>query len=106
MFTGGLNYEGQWLAKFLDNHPDIERVALGNVVSPLQHEEIHPNNHEHGGYDPHFWFDPNRVITAITKIVEELSKIDPEGSDFYQSRASRYVGELENLDKYIFTEFR
>ncbi|MDP7627751.1 MAG: metal ABC transporter substrate-binding protein [SAR202 cluster bacterium] len=105
VFTVGLNYEGQWLAEFLDNHPDIERVALGNVVSPLQYEEIHPHNHEHGGYDPHFWFDPNRVITAITKIVEELSKIDPEGSDFYQSRASRYMGELENLDKYIFTEF-
>ena len=112
----GLNYESQWLVKFLNNHPDINQVALGDVVSPLKHEggnkHAHRNQHEdenesahrNGAYDPHFWFDPIRVMTAITKIADELSKIDPEGSGFYQSRASRYINELEKLDKFISVE--
>ena len=104
VFTVGLNYEEQWLVKFLDNHPDIVQVALGTVVSPLQREEVHQHRNKKGGYDPHFWFDPNRVITVIKKIADELSKIDPEGSDFYQSQALQYVIELKKLDQYMFME--
>ena len=104
VFTVGLNYEGQWLVKFLNNHPGIDQIALGDVVSPLKYEDEHESEHGNGAYDPHFWFDPSRVIIAITKIADELSKIDPEGSDFYQSRASRYISELEKLDNFIFAE--
>ena len=38
--------------------------------------------------DPHIWLSPKRVIVMIDTIVEELSKIDPQNTAFYQNNLS------------------
>ena len=56
---------------------------------------------EHGGTDPHFWLDPNHVITYIENIREGLTHYDPEGAAVYQSGAEAYVAQLTQLDAWI-----
>ena len=117
IFTVGPNYEAKSFSKFLENHPEIKKVHLIDYISPIENEDHddhdehgkkddhddddHDEHHDHGTYDPHFWFDPTRVIFAINKITEELSLLNPEDANKYQTRASEYTAELENLDAYI-----
>ena len=58
VFAIGLSYEGGWLTKLLDNHPDIEVVNLGEVVSPItfdthDEEEGHEGHDEEEGHEGH-----------------------------------------------------
>ena len=117
IFTVGPNYEAKSFSKFLENHPEIKEVHLIDYISPIENEDHddhdehgkkddhddddHDEHHDHGTYDPHFWFDPTKVIFAINKITEELSLLNPEDANKYQTRASEYTEELENLDAYI-----
>ena len=106
IFTVGLKYESQPIAKLLNNHPNIKKVPLGDFISPIQfarknkHNETHHED-EHGIYDTHFWFDPIRVISAIHIITTELSTLDPPGTNKYKTKASGYIIELEKLDTHI-----
>ena len=54
--------------------------------------------HDHGVYDPHFWFDPTRVALAVDAIKIELSNIDPENKDSYEAAANSYKQKLTDLD--------
>ena len=119
IFTVGPNYEAKSFSKFLENHPEMKKVHLIDYISPIENEDHddddhdehgkkddhddddHDEHHDHGTYDPHFWFDPTKVIFAINKITEELSLLNPADANKYQNRASEYTAELENLDAYI-----
>ena len=57
----------------------------------------HGHDHDHGSMDPHFWFDPIRVKTAVNEIAARLSAIDPENADFYSQNASEYGQQLDEL---------
>ena len=57
--------------------------------------------HDHGIYDPHFWFDPTRVALAVGEIKNELIKLDPDNKDAYESTATSYIAELTALDEKI-----
>jgi ABC-type Zn uptake system ZnuABC Zn-binding protein ZnuA len=53
--------------------------------------------HGHGAYDPHFWFDPNRVAYAAEYIESKLVEYDPSNSATYESAGSDYTDELKGL---------
>lgn len=53
---------------------------------------------DHGPYDPHFWLDPSKVASAAKEIASELSTIDPEHQQTYQSNLTKVTGELDSLD--------
>ena len=85
------------LRDLLNDQTSIPKVYLGEFVDPIEfansenedserHEE-----HHHGQYGPHFWFDPIRVIQAVEKISDEMGKIDPPGAPYYRARADNYV---------------
>jgi ABC-type Zn uptake system ZnuABC Zn-binding protein ZnuA len=57
-----------------------------------------------GGVDPHFWLDPNLVITYVDNIRDGLSKVDPEGAAIYAANAAAYIKELQDLDAWIKTQ--
>ena len=82
-----------------DDHDDDDHDEHGKKDD--HDDDDHDEHHDHGTYDPHFWFDPTKVIFAINKITEELSLLNPEDANKYQTRASEYTAELENLDAYI-----
>ncbi len=51
--------------------------------------------------DPHFWLDPNLVVTYVRNIRDGLSQADPSGADVYAANASAYIQELQALDAWI-----
>ena len=51
----------------------------------------------HGAYDPHFWFDPNRVAYAAEFIESKLVEFDPTNASDYEAAGSAYVTELKGL---------
>jgi ABC-type Zn uptake system ZnuABC Zn-binding protein ZnuA len=54
-----------------------------------------------GGLDPHFWLDPNLVITYVKNIRDGLIEVDPSGESAYKTLADEYITELESLDGWI-----
>ena len=65
------------------------------------HEEEDRHDHAHGEFDPHFWFDPLRVQSAVNEIAARLSALDPDGTEIYQNNASAYISELAELHSWI-----
>ena len=77
------------------------QLDAGEAIEEIEHlggegEEEH-EGHGHGIYDPHFWFDPLRVKTAVNEIAARLSAIDPDSSGIYSSQASEYNAQLDKL---------
>jgi len=113
IFAIGLMYEEKWLTEILDNNPGIRLVNLGDFVSPIEfegHEDSHGHGHsdddEHSEgrevqYDPHFWFDPQRVSVAVGKIADVMSEIDPDGAYYYRKNAEAYKVVLDKLNETI-----
>ena len=65
------------------------------------HEEEDGHDHAHGDLDPHFWFDPLRVRSAVNDIAARLSALDPAGAALYEGNASAYISELAELHSWI-----
>ena len=59
-------------------------------------EEEH-EGHGHGLEDPHFWFDPIRVKTAVNDIASRLSVINPGQGDAFRANASAFNAKLDEL---------
>ena len=64
----------------------------------IHHED---DGHGHGALDPHFWFDPERVIVAVRQIAKELRELDPASADYYNANRDEYIAKLEELDHWI-----
>ena len=101
IFGIGLGYEDKWLTKLLDNYPEGRVLYLGSSVDPIPFRDEHDEEDEHGQFDPHIWFDPIRVAEIATVLGEELERIDPEGSQYYQDRVRDYIAELNDLHSHI-----
>jgi zinc/manganese transport system substrate-binding protein len=59
---------------------------------------------EQAAADPHFWLDPNLVITYVENIRDGLSSADPAGAETYQANAEAYIRQLQELDAWIKTQ--
>ncbi len=57
-------------------------------------DEEDDHGHDHGAHDPHFWFDPLRVVIAIDAIAARFAEIDPANADEYRANAAAYNAEL------------
>ncbi len=66
-----------------------------------EHEEEGGHDHAHGDLDPHFWFDPLRVQSAVNEIAGRLSTLDPDGAGYYFGNAESYIRELGELHSWI-----
>jgi ABC-type Zn uptake system ZnuABC Zn-binding protein ZnuA len=54
-----------------------------------------------GDTDPHFWLDPNAVITYVENIRAALTRADPAGAQAYAANAAAYTARLQDLDAWI-----
>ena len=61
------------------------------------------DGHDHGGEDPHFWLDPERLAAVATEVSHELAEIDPDHAAAYEANAEELTTELTALDE-EFTE--
>ena len=105
VFYTGLKYEPAAVVKLLESSACSTDVlaVVGETVFPIEFEEEGGDDeeghegHGHGAYDPHFWFDPNRVIYAAEYIESKLVELDPSNTSSYESAGSAYTDELKGL---------
>ena len=122
VFYTGLMYEPAPLIELLENSVcGLEALAeVGESVFPIEfkeggHDDHHGEKghddhdeeghddhdghegHGHGAYDPHFWFDPNRVAYAAEFIESKLVEFDPSNASDYEAAGKAYVTELKGL---------
>tara|TARA_B100000401_G_scaffold438424_1_gene387006 strand:- start:6806 stop:7801 length:996 start_codon:yes stop_codon:yes gene_type:complete len=115
IFYTGLKYEPAPLIKLLENSScGVEALAeVGDAVYPIEfkesghdehgddghddEEEDAHAGHDHGEYDPHFWFDPNRVSYAASFIEGKLVSFDPENKESYEASYNEFASELKGL---------
>ena len=74
--------------------------AIEAIEELVGEEEGGHDDHGHGTYDPHFWFDPLRVQVAVDVIAERLAELDPERADDYRAAAADYRAELDELHRW------
>ena len=55
--------------------------------------------HDHGTTDPHFWLDPTLEAKAVSAIADELSKIDAQNKNTYETNAQNVTNDLTALDE-------
>ena len=81
-----------------DNHGDHSEEGHDDHDEEEGHDDHDGHEgHGHGAYDPHFWFDPNRVAYAAEYIESKLVEYDPSNSATYESAGSAYTDELKGL---------
>ena len=121
VFYTGLMYEPAPLIELLENSVcGSEALAeVGESVFPIEfkegghddHDEEGHDDHDeeghddhsgheghgHGAYDPHFWFDPNRVAYAAEFIESKLIERDPSNTASYQAAGDAYGNVLNSL---------
>jgi zinc/manganese transport system substrate-binding protein/manganese/iron transport system substrate-binding protein len=101
VFINGLGLEKLLEPILSPARADSKVVSVSDGVPKLVHEDA-----EHGSdEDPHVWFDPTRVMIWVRNIEQTLTRIDPEGSDYYVKNATAYNQQLEELDQWIADEF-
>jgi len=87
--------------RVVDLSKPVEAVYPIRYFSDVEsHEHGDENSHE-AERDQHIWLSPKRVKIMVEKITEELSIIDPDNSDTYQSNSVAYIDKLDALDKEI-----
>ena len=124
VFYTGLMYEPAPLIELLENSVcGSEALAeVGESVFPIEFKEGGHDDHDdhgekghddhdeeghddhsgheghgHGAYDPHFWFDPNRVAYAAEFIESKLIERDPSNTASYQAAGDAYGNVLNSL---------
>ena len=124
VFYTGLKYEPAALIKLLENSACSAEVLaeVGENVFPIEfkegghddhddhdeeghddHDEEGHDDHDgheghgHGAYDPHFWFDPNRVVYAAEFIESKLVEFDSSNAANYEAAGDAYTKELSGL---------
>ena len=57
------------------------------------------DGHDHGGYDPHIWTDPQNAKIMVDDIAAALCAADPGNAGEYQTAAAEYKERLGALDE-------
>lgn len=63
-----------------------------------EHKEA-GHDHHHGGFDPHFWLDPQRLSQVVPQVVATLTQADPDHGDTFQKNGKALQDKLADLDK-------
>ena len=79
-----------------EGHRDADEAIEAIEALVSEGEDAH-EGHGHGTHDPHFWFDPIRVKTAVNEIASRLAALDPDRAESYVSNAEAYNGQLDEL---------
>ena len=131
VLTVGLGLEDDWLNDLIANASadPTKVISVTAVIEPLENpeyseeedhgeeetdegedgeahddedsEEGEEEHHDEGSLDPHFWFDPIRVEEVIGHVASLMADKDPSRAETYQSNASDYQHELQELHSFI-----
>lgn len=94
---GGIETFINTLLQNAGNHPLIITASAGLIP------RREPGLSDPQG-DPHFWLDPNNVITYVNNIRDGFIQVDPAGEQTYTENAAAYILQLQALDTWIKTQ--
>lgn len=98
-YTG--EYMEPWAQSILDGlSGGVRPVDLSSHIE-LEHEDSggeEHDGHDHGGYDPHIWTNPQYAKIMAQDIADALIQVDPVNKLFYEENMERYGAELDALD--------
>jgi zinc transport system substrate-binding protein len=109
-FRVGVPFEAAWMDRIRRANPQMTVVDLRQGVALRPIGEHHHDDDQDGGagetnagpaMDPHVWTDPTRAAVMVETIGATLTRLDPDGSAGYRSRADAYKRELQRLDTEI-----
>lgn len=55
--------------------------------------------HDHGGVDPHFWLDPQRLADVGDAFAAAMADVDPDAATTYTANAASLRADLDALDE-------
>ena len=85
-----------------DDHDDEEEGHDDHDDEEEGHDDHDDEEgHDHGAEDPHFWFDPLRVVMAVELMMNQLIELDPSNSEAYKTAGDAYISELNELDSTV-----
>jgi ABC-type Zn uptake system ZnuABC Zn-binding protein ZnuA len=77
-----------------DGHAEDEEEGHDDEDNGHADDEEDEHGHDHGEHNPHFWFDPLRVVIAIDAIAARFAELDPDHADEYRANAAAYNAEV------------
>ncbi|MEJ6348392.1 ZinT/AdcA family metal-binding protein [Holzapfeliella sp. He02] len=97
-----------WVTKAQKNwgnqSPKLVSGTKDTVLLPAAHDE-HSHSHSHGEEEEHThelddttYLSPQRAMTEVTKIKEQLIAYYPDKADVFEKNASNYLEQLKQLD--------
>ena len=80
---------------------DAVILRLGNTVLP-ESEWVYDESFPEGGHpNPHLWTDPFYGDKYAEVIAQELSRMDPDNTSYYENNLSKFKNRLQDLDSRI-----
>ena len=98
VFYNGLFLEGQ-MAEILEKAD--QQVPTVAVTRDVPEGELLESVSCEGQADPHVWFDATLWRTTVDPVVEEFSRLDPEGAEAYERRGEAYKEEIDQLHAFV-----
>jgi zinc transport system substrate-binding protein len=90
---------GVWEAHAHDEHADEEHDHAEDEHVDEEHDHAEDEHaHEHGGYDPHIWFDPHNAAAMARAVADRLMELDPDNAAAYEANLAALTAEIEALD--------
>lgn len=103
----GFEYWADKLVKAVDN-PELVVVDTSKGISILEagngEEATRHGGHGHPGGNPHIWLDPRQAMIQVGHIRDALIRADPDHAAIYRENSTRFLSELEDLDREIVAE--
>ena len=75
----------------------IEIAKYPEIFIDSMDDQEH-DDHSHGDFDPHIWFDPERMITLSEIVKDELNELFPEEHELIVNNFHQLTEELVELD--------
>lgn len=99
VLENGVGMEDAWMVHLLQSaRRQVRVVDTSRGVSLL------PGTKENPKGDPHIWFAVTNAAQMVVNIRDALAFADRPNAESYRANATRYAGELDALDKYIFAQ--
>lgn len=102
LILNGLEYE-HFIEPLLENAGGEHRIITAtDGLTPNQIESEETPGEMVG--DPHMWLDANRATRYVENIRDGLIQADPDGAEIYKANADAYIGQLLELDSWIWEQ--
>lgn len=97
---GFVGFELSWKERIREVNPSMEVADLSEGVALIGENPSDPQGGK-SGIDPHTWLSPANVRVMAARILEELTKINPEKKKEYTARYEEFLKEIDATDREI-----